>query len=449
TPIPGADAFSGNTLNVLGGGHSAGGVENFETMNFTLPANVANGDTLLDAGGGAVVLGDGVTGSGKATTVNLYVAGPLTRFAEGDTVNLIATTGSVSGDLANTSARAQAGLLVYDFTVGTTANTLFATLDLATGTPTPSAVADSAKALAEVNLGSVSLVNQGQDAVFTGIDILGGDGAGPLDAVAIDQRRRKTFVVIDADDSRYKTGSHVDVKGVKALAGLNAEIGNVSFGAFVEGGHGNYDSRNDFSGRRVKADGESDYAGAGVLARWDGNGGLWLEGSLRAGRTKTDFDSRDVLPGSRTRYHSRSDYVSGHGGIGYAFAPNPSDTLKLYSKILWTRLSNDAVTVHGDRVKFYSVDSLRWRNGFRWQRTAGEFRPYAGLAWEHEFDGKAKATVAGRKIDRPDLDGDTGIAEAGFRYTKAGSPFTIDLNLRGYAGQRQGWGGGVKMEYRF
>jgi hypothetical protein len=50
----------------------------------------------------------------------------------------------------------------------------------------------------------------------------------------------------------------------------------------------------------------------------------------------------------------------------------------------------------------------------------------------------------------PDLKGDTALDEFGVAFTPSRTlPLTLDFNLQGYAGQRDGISGGVKVEYRF
>ncbi|GHU09734.1 hypothetical protein FACS1894158_19110 [Betaproteobacteria bacterium] len=77
-------------------------------------------------------------------------------------------------------------------------------------------------------------------------------------------------------------------------------------------------------------------------------------------------------------------------------------------------------------------------------------KPYIGLAWEHEFDGKAKATAYGSAIDTPKLKGDTGIIELGLTVKpSATKPLTVNFGVQGYVGKREGMSGSLKVEYRF
>jgi hypothetical protein len=58
---------------------------------------------------------------------------------------------------------------------------------------------------------------------------------------------------------------------------------------------------------------------------------------------------------------------------------------------------------------------------------------------EHEFDGKAKASLHGCRLDTPELRGDTGMLEAGFTLNPtAKAPLTLDVGVQGNAGKREG-----------
>jgi outer membrane autotransporter protein len=106
-----------------------------------------------------------------------------------------------------------------------------------------------------------------------------------------------------------------------------------------------------------------------------------------------------------------------------------------------------------DPVKFAAVDSQRVRLGAKVRGALDADKTlsaYAGLAYEHEFDGEAKARIHGYKIDAPKLKGDSGIVELGLTLnpTKA-QQLTLDLGVQGYAGRREGVTGSFKVNYKF
>ncbi|MDR1062626.1 MAG: autotransporter outer membrane beta-barrel domain-containing protein, partial [Azoarcus sp.] len=124
--------------------------------------------------------------------------------------------------------------------------------------------------------------------------------------------------------------------------------------------------------------------------------------------------------------------------------------LDLYGKYLWSRQEGDSLRLNtGDPVKFDDVDSHRLRVGARldWNVT-DSLSPYVGLAYEHEFDGEAKATAYGQAIDAPELKGGTGIGELGLSF-KAGNAVTLDVGVQGYTGKRDGATGSLKLKIAF
>jgi hypothetical protein len=73
-----------------------------------------------------------------------------------------------------------------------------------------------------------------------------------------------------------------------------------------------------------------------------------------------------------------------------------------------------------------------------------------GAAWEREYDGKARASIHGHRLDTPDLKGDTAVLEAGFVLTPATSQnLTLELGVQGHAGKREGVTGSFRVNYRF
>ena len=97
------------------------------------------------------------------------------------------------------------------------------------------------------------------------------------------------------------------------------------------------------------------------------------------------------------------------------------------------------------------MNSYRLRLGGRLTYAVNEhISPYVGAAWEHEFDGTARATSLGYALDAPSLKGDTGIGELGLSWTpSADTPLTIDLSVQGYTGIRQGYTGSLMAKWEF
>ncbi len=307
------------------------------------------------------------------------------------------------------------------------------------------------KMLSEGFLGGVAFNLQGADLIADrGI-------ASAIDATK--DENSAIFAQISRGSIDYETGSSVDVDGTNMLLGAAWKHGKeTTMGVFAEYGDGSYDTENNFNGINMKGSGDTSYFGGGFLARRDyigtAAGHYYLEGSMRLGRTDNEYTNsylRDSL-GRTAHYDIDGMYYGMHVGAGYLRQIDEHRTLDMYGKLLWTRQEGDTTTLStGERLNFSDINSWRWRMGARFNYNDGEKTGYyAGLAWEHEFDGEADATVNGFAIDKPSLKGDSGIAEIGMNYKpSADNPWILNLNVQTYFGARDGWRGGVEATYTF
>ncbi|MDR1359993.1 MAG: autotransporter outer membrane beta-barrel domain-containing protein, partial [Deltaproteobacteria bacterium] len=208
----------------------------------------------------------------------------------------------------------------------------------------------------------------------------------------------------------------------------------------------------------VHGDGNTDYVGGGLLGRFDfapsGPGNFHLEASCRAGQVDNAYDSSDLRgPGGRkAEYYSSSAYYGFHFGAGYLWNINEALSLDLYGKYFWTRQEGDSLRLStDDPVKFKDADSSRLRGGARLAYALNErFKPYIGAAYEHEFDGRARASTNGFSLPAPSLEGGTGIGELGFTLRHSASlPLSFDLGVQGYTGTREGVTGSLQFKLEF
>ncbi|GHU02412.1 hypothetical protein FACS1894154_12310 [Betaproteobacteria bacterium] len=101
-------------------------------------------------------------------------------------------------------------------------------------------------------------------------------------------------------------------------------------------------------------------------------------------------------------------------------------------------------------MKFKAVDSQRTRLGTKWDYAlTPQTTAWLGAAWEHEYDGKANASIYGYKLGAPKLKGDTALLELGLTLTPAEKGWSLDVGIQGYTGKREGVTGNVKAGYRF
>ncbi|WAW09920.1 hypothetical protein NB640_11970 [Oxalobacter vibrioformis] len=75
---------------------------------------------------------------------------------------------------------------------------------------------------------------------------------------------------------------------------------------------------------------------------------------------------------------------------------------------------------------------------------------HAGLAYEFKFDGKAGGRVHGYNLKETDMGGSTFVGELGLTWVPASMRnASLDLALEGFAGERDGFMGNVRFNYRF
>ena len=330
------------------------------------------------------------------------------------------------------------------------------------------------KAFSEGRAASLGFLNQGADLIANaGIraarSSVAEGGNNPW------QMNLMPFFVIDGSSNRYKTGSHADVDGFNMAVGLAtgfelADKHPVTLGAFFEYGRGTYDTYNSFANyASVHGDGDTHYTGGGVLGRIDfaGTGlglvnkleagqadGLYAEASFRAGHIDTDFDTDDILGefGEGSDYDSGADYYGLHGGVGYVMNFDERNSVDVYGRYFWTKIDSETVDVGRDRLHFDEADSSRLRIGTRYTMIYNQqLKPYVGIAYDHEFDGEVAARAYGLKLDKPSLEGDTGIFEAGISMKPVSTidALSVDVSGQGFIGRREGGGGGLKIKYQF
>jgi outer membrane autotransporter protein len=380
-------------------------------------------------------------GAGRGSTITASTLGGTAPLQPGQTVTLIDNV--TPGGLASTQATGKHGAtLRYNWTLDDSAG-LVANLNSVQ-------VAPETKALLEGYLGGAILINQTADriggkALWQAVNAAKDTGFG-------------AFFDFSGGWSKYDSGSHVDMASLSVIAGLSrgADLtpGRLTLGAFFEFGTGSYDTYNSFNSAASKNKGDVRHLGGGILGRFDATCGGYAETSLRIGGVSNEFKGRDLTDGAggSASYDSDALYLGAHLGAGYVWKITDQASLDFYGKYFWTRVNSDSVTLDtGDPIKFKAVNSHRLRGGARFAYVMNEFvTPYAGLAYEHELDGKARGATYGYSIDAPSLRGGTGIGELGLALKPSSAlPLSFDLGVQGYVGQREGVTGSLQVKWEF
>ena len=463
--------ITNNTLEVVGKDNEAKGIQNFDKLNFFITKDLIANDTMLK-----------VTDTALINNAEIKAGVELgTKLNENDKINLITagalkaeniTTGTLTDGLINIDKGIKVAIEpdgnklvgVINGTTppggggttppgggGTTPPGGGGTTPPGGGGTTPGAgslYADAdAKSPVETQSAALTMLNLGHDLLTTA----GYENA----ALAVDGEEEGSvnpFITMSANNQKLDTGSHVDLKAWNMNLGFAKKINNNSgkllIAPVIEYGRGSYDSYLD---NGTHGDGDAHFWGAGLMAKQLNDDGLYYEGSLRAGRMSTDYQS--AVAGG-IKYDSDATYYAAHLGMGKVVQLNDKDTLDYYGKLFYTRQQGDKVTVGtGATYDFDATTSLRTRLGARYTHQLSEKNAfYAGLAWQHEFDGESNAIVAttlgSASAPAPSMKGDTGIMELGWRVNNS-DKFELGLGVNGSVGKQKGVGFNLSLNFSF
>ena len=261
-----------------------------------------------------------------------------------------------------------------------------------------------------------------------------------------------TFASMGGGVGRYKTGSHVDTHTWSAVVAVGSKRehkkGSLEWGVFAEYGRGNYTLHDDNGGR---GDGDTHYAGGGLLAKWTNKHDVYAEASVRLGRMSDSASNMltDRL-GNSYGYDVHANYVGGHVGFGKIYKVQKTKDLDVYGKFFYTRRNGVDFDAGGNHYSLDSVNSRLLRVGARYGSNDRKWNWYGGLAYEYEFGGESKGTVDGLAIRSASIKGASVRGEIGMRMeaTKT-NPWKVDIGIFGYGGKHRGFGGSVNVAYMF
>ena len=369
--------------------------------------------------------------------IDFHRDGAAQKFAPGDQITLMENAnGSVSlGE--NVTVQGTDGISRdYTFDVVSEGNTLI-------GRVAQAAMNEQSKSIVETRAGASAFLNDGAD--FT---------AGP----AMDAAKKEARAAVQSGSApygiwagmgggslRHETGSYVDMRGWNLGLGWAREnavqAGTLTFGPFIEYGRGSYDSYLDDG---THGSGKTGFLGAGVMAKIETKAHSWIDGSLRIGRTKSDYTGL-------ANYDTTSTYYGVQVGAGKDVHVSENDTVGAYVRYAYAHTAGTSAHLSsGETFDFDAVNSHRLRIGTRYTHGATALSQfYAGLAWEYEFDGDARATSQGDSAPSPSLKGGSALLELGYRFAPQGSRMSYDLNLSGWQGKRKGITGGVSVKWAF
>jgi hypothetical protein len=428
------DVVTGNTLNVTGLNNTAVSIQNFDTMNFYVPAGASNGDTMLTVSGTTTIPSTGLTATAYVNGSVVLNAGDEITLLSGaiDTTDGALTT-AVSGSVYQGVSKK------YTADIETrTENDSDDYIKLIVSESEDTALNDQTKSLVETPTYTAALVASGGDFLV--------DNAlwNAAKAVKLNSDWTWTpFVAAAYKNMRYNTGSHVESDGWNTILGIarryEDKSGSFLVGPFVEYGNGDYDSYIDGG---IHANGNAHYVGGGIFAQKNFNSGWYIDGSVRGGRVSADYNSDDLLIGT-TKVHEDYDYRTPYYGfhLGFGKVHNYGDNVRLdtYLRYMYAHQNSfDAKLATGENYEFDDVDSSKIRVGTRYihdEKDLGSW--YVGAAYQYEFDNESTAHFDGGDTPSPSVQGSSGMMELGWE-GKGGKNLIYDLSLRGWVGKEEG-----------
>ena len=426
---------TGNTLTIDGWSDSTQSVKNFNDIAFkninwnenkpVLTITVGSADDLENTNIKTIHIAGGS---------NINVGESMTLIESGNGNDLGLTEGNVTDTFTAGVAREGLGSTI----VNTNGEVSFKVNSIK--------LSSQAVSAAQTRAASAAFVNQGTDLISDSLDTISRD----------DNYGVKTFAAVHGNRSKYDVADDIKINGWSTIVGVgNADKfdngSEFSWGVFYENGSGNYRTYNSFNNEFFRGDGSTVYNGGGIAARYENKNGVYTEGSLRAGMLKNELDNAMRNVNGSYGYETENAYYGAHIGVGKIISLSDSSDLDIYGKFFHTYTEGDSVTIAEDKFDFDSITSDRLRIGARiTSNKENNFSTYYGLAYEYEFNGDADMTAQGLRADTQSLQGSSVMAEVGFNYQPTpDSPWSFDLNMRGYTGERQGGSFNVQATYTF
>ena len=259
----------------------------------------------------------------------------------------------------------------------------------------------------------------------------------------------------------------LDVRGdletnvISGLLGYAVNLQGSEIGAFVEMGHGTYDTKTAVASPlgKIRGDGKHNYVGLGVYGNyttpWE-----WLHftGYVKGGWLRNEFSA--PIAGVSVDFDRTSNYWGAHLGmygevqaaekiknrtfLNYFYDGRESESYEASgsSAVAGARFHFDALNVH--RVQAGSL--------FEYQHSSA-LRPYAAVTYEYAFkadaEGNARDHIGTLAMNGTDLEGSTGILSLGWTFMNRAKTFEFDGGVNGYVGVRKGVSAQLQAAWKF
>ena len=423
---------SGNTLVIDNWSGSVKKAQNFDAVRFD-SVTWEDGGTVLEATEGE----DAMLADAEILADDLVIRGENTPQA-GERMTFIrgteASAGEQEGPLSFTKGTVTRGTAVIEQETAGSLDYVIQTVGLNPQT-------------AAVNRGRLTgaaFVNQGADIAADAVSLLD-DGY---------HWGTRTFGAVYGSRSEYDGAGGIRINGWNTIVGAGnvheIKDGRLAWGVFYENGTGNYHTRNMFNNEIFRGDGSLLYNGGGAAVRLTKDGGSYYEASVRAGTLGNSMtDAVRDGDGNSYGFDSDSTYWGGHIGAG-RLIPGSRGQWDVYGKYFHSEIEGDAFLMGGDAYRFDDMTSDRLRLGARYTADTGRaWSFYGGAAYEYEFSGDSRMKAGPWEAREESLQGSSVFGEIGVLMRDKDSPWSMDINLRGYTGEREGISGMLQLAYSF
>lgn len=274
-----------------------------------------------------------------------------------------------------------------------------------------------------------------------------------------DGKRDGLFTAARGGKWSYDTRTRIENNIVSGLLGYGAKLSNdLTMGAFIEMGHGSYDTRTHVAGSTKAGGGSHNYGGLGVFGDYamPSIEGLHFTGYVKLGLLRNEFNSN--IAGANVDDDRTGVYWGAHLGTHYDWDLTQSIRSRVFLSYFYDGQGDESFDIAGEgdvggaHVSYDAIHAHRVQLGSMFEFAVSDtWRPYLGLTFEQILAAEAKGTATDAQgtmdLNSSNLEGSTGILSAGWTY-QAGN-FSTELGLNGYAGTRNGVSGQIQANWKF
>jgi hypothetical protein len=274
-----------------------------------------------------------------------------------------------------------------------------------------------------------------------------------------DGKRDGLFTAARGGKWSFDTRTRIENNIVSGLLGYGAKLSNdLTMGAFIEMGHGSYDTRTHVAGSTKAGGGSHNYGGLGLFGDYamPSIEGLHFTGYVKLGLLRNEFNSN--IAGANVDYDRTGVYWGAHLGTHYDWDLTQSIRSRVFLSYFYDGQGDESFDIAGEgdvggaHVSYDAIHAHRVQLGSMFEFAVSDtWRPYLGLTFEQILAAEAKGTATDAQgtmdLNSSDLEGSTGILSAGWTYQDGN--FLTELGLSGYAGTRNGVSGQIQANWKF